>query len=182
MRFRPGGIVAALVVVALALTGCTDTPARGGGRLERPRHGGADRRQRRRSGDAVRGRRRIGSTSRRRPITELAWAARRGPTIPYAAVLYDPTGDTWAYTNPEPLVFVRAPIDRDPIDGSRARPVRRSRGRHRGRDRGRGRAARHRVRGRRGVSAGARDRPCCAGSSRSSLQFRYLVVALAPPR
>jgi hypothetical protein len=31
-------------------------------------------------------------------------------TIPYAAVLYDPSGDTWTYTNPEPLVFVRAPI------------------------------------------------------------------------
>jgi hypothetical protein len=31
-------------------------------------------------------------------------------TIPYAAVLYDPSGDTWTYTSLEPLIFVRAPI------------------------------------------------------------------------
>jgi hypothetical protein len=40
--------------------------------------------------------------------------------IPYAAVLYDPDGQTWAYTNPEPLVFLRAPIDVVQIEGSRA--------------------------------------------------------------
>jgi hypothetical protein len=40
--------------------------------------------------------------------------------IPYAAVLYDPDGQTWTYTNPEPLVFLRAPIDVVRIDRSRA--------------------------------------------------------------
>jgi len=30
--------------------------------------------------------------------------------IPYAAVLYDPTGQAWTYTNPEPLVFIRQTI------------------------------------------------------------------------
>ena len=40
--------------------------------------------------------------------------------IPYAAVLYDPAGDTWAYTSPEPLVFVRAPIDVIRINGEQA--------------------------------------------------------------
>ena len=40
--------------------------------------------------------------------------------IPYAAVLYDPAGDTWTYTSPEALVFVRAPIDVDRIVGDRA--------------------------------------------------------------
>jgi hypothetical protein len=40
--------------------------------------------------------------------------------IPFAAVLYDPNGETWAYTNPEPLVFVRAPISIVHIDGGRA--------------------------------------------------------------
>lgn len=39
------------------------------------------------------------------------------PVIPYAAVLYDPTGATWAYTNPEGLVFVRAPITVERIEG-----------------------------------------------------------------
>ncbi len=40
--------------------------------------------------------------------------------IPYSAVLYDPDGATWTYTNPKPLVYVRADITVDRIDGSRA--------------------------------------------------------------
>ena len=40
--------------------------------------------------------------------------------IPYAAVLYDPDGATWTYTNPKPLVFVRADITVKDIDGERA--------------------------------------------------------------
>jgi hypothetical protein len=43
-----------------------------------------------------------------------------GTEIPYAAVFYTATGDTWTYTNPEPLTFVRAPITIDHIDGGRA--------------------------------------------------------------
>ena len=30
--------------------------------------------------------------------------------IAYSAVIYDTTGDAWAYTNPLPLVYVRQPI------------------------------------------------------------------------
>jgi ABC-type oligopeptide transport system substrate-binding subunit len=30
--------------------------------------------------------------------------------IPYDAVLYDAAGDTWTYTNPEPLTFVRCHV------------------------------------------------------------------------
>jgi hypothetical protein len=40
--------------------------------------------------------------------------------IPYAAVLYDPNGETWTYTNPKPLVYLRADITVDRIDGQRA--------------------------------------------------------------
>jgi hypothetical protein len=39
-------------------------------------------------------------------------------TIPYAAVFYTATGDTWTYTNPEPLTFVRVPIVVDHIRGN----------------------------------------------------------------
>jgi multidrug efflux pump subunit AcrA (membrane-fusion protein) len=42
-----------------------------------------------------------------------------GTTIPYAAVFYTATGDTWTYTNPEPLAFVRVPIVVDHIRGDR---------------------------------------------------------------
>jgi hypothetical protein len=40
--------------------------------------------------------------------------------IPYDAVLYDPNGDTWTYTSPKHLVFVRRDITVDRIDGERA--------------------------------------------------------------
>jgi hypothetical protein len=41
-------------------------------------------------------------------------------TVPYAAVIYDTEGNTWVYTNPEPLTFVRAPIMIDRIEGDQA--------------------------------------------------------------
>jgi hypothetical protein len=39
--------------------------------------------------------------------------------IPYAAVIYDLKGQTWTYTNPEPLTFVRQAITVDYIEGDR---------------------------------------------------------------
>lgn len=48
------------------------------------------------------------------PITS---GPRACSTIPYSAVLYDAAGDTWAYTNREPLVFVRERIEIDRIEG-----------------------------------------------------------------
>ncbi len=40
--------------------------------------------------------------------------------IPYAALLYDPDGSTSTYTNPEGLLFVRAPVTVDQIVGDLA--------------------------------------------------------------
>ena len=40
--------------------------------------------------------------------------------LPYAALLYDTEGNTWTYTSPEPLVFVRHRIHVDFIDGEMA--------------------------------------------------------------
>jgi hypothetical protein len=45
--------------------------------------------------------------------------ATRG-AIPYAAILYDTQGATWAYTNPVPLTFVRNPVTVDRIQGDLA--------------------------------------------------------------
>jgi hypothetical protein len=52
--------------------------------------------------------------------TETVESSNGALTIPYAAVLYDPAGDTWTYTSPASLTFVRAPIDVDKIVGDRA--------------------------------------------------------------
>jgi hypothetical protein len=38
--------------------------------------------------------------------------------IPYSAVVYDPSGKTYAFTNPRPLMFVEVPISIDRIAGN----------------------------------------------------------------
>ena len=43
-----------------------------------------------------------------------------GMVVPYSAVIYDIEGNTWVYTNPEGLTFVRAPIVVDRIEGDQA--------------------------------------------------------------
>jgi hypothetical protein len=40
--------------------------------------------------------------------------------VPYAAVIYGLEGETWVYTNPEPLVYVRHPIAVDYIEDDMA--------------------------------------------------------------
>ena len=44
----------------------------------------------------------------------------QGMVVPYAAVIYDTEGNTWVYTNPETLTFVRVPIEIDYIEGDQA--------------------------------------------------------------
>ena len=43
-----------------------------------------------------------------------------GKVIPYSAVLYSPTGETWAYVSSEPMTFMRYAIVVDRIDGNKA--------------------------------------------------------------
>jgi len=43
-----------------------------------------------------------------------------GKVIPYSALLYSPTGETWAYVSSKPLTFVREAIVVDRIDGNKA--------------------------------------------------------------
>lgn len=38
-------------------------------------------------------------------------------SVPYAAVIYDIEGNTWIYTNPAALTFVRVPIEIDHVEG-----------------------------------------------------------------
>jgi hypothetical protein len=41
-------------------------------------------------------------------------------TIPYAALIYDPEGDTYVYTSSAPLTFLRREVDVRRVDGNRA--------------------------------------------------------------
>ena len=54
------------------------------------------------------------------PVRPAAGGGAARTVIPYSAVLYDEQGRTFAYTSPQPLVFVRAPIVIDAIEGSDA--------------------------------------------------------------
>ena len=55
-------------------------------------------------------------------LVELTLSGGETPrnVVPYAAVLYGVNGETWVYTAPEPLVFVRQPITIDYIEGDLA--------------------------------------------------------------
>lgn len=37
--------------------------------------------------------------------------------VPYSSLIYDPQGQTWIYTSPKPLTFMRHKIDVDYIEG-----------------------------------------------------------------
>ena len=52
------------------------------------------------------------------PVRDAGKSA--GLMIPYAAVFYGPSGETWTYISPEPQTFERAPIKIDRIKGQRA--------------------------------------------------------------
>jgi hypothetical protein len=54
------------------------------------------------------------------PINEQQVNGAQRKVIPYAAVVYGLKGETWAYTNPAPLTFVRQAITIDYIDGDKA--------------------------------------------------------------
>lgn len=54
------------------------------------------------------------------PVVEEQIGTETRPVVPYAAVVYDAQGETWAYEGVEDLTFVRHPIAVDHIDGDRA--------------------------------------------------------------
>ncbi len=54
------------------------------------------------------------------PVRDAQIRGKLRKVVPYSAVLYDLNGQTWVYTNPEPLTFVRASISVDYIDSDLA--------------------------------------------------------------
>jgi hypothetical protein len=59
--------------------------------------------------------------AKRLDVETAAVEKRAGATIiPYSAIFYSPTGETWTYTNPQGLTFIRQRIVVDSIDGARA--------------------------------------------------------------
>jgi hypothetical protein len=120
MRLRRKWILAVLIVTGLMLPACTRTS------VEEP--SGADAA----SVEPIEGsdvsRVILSSDAARRldvqtaPVGELRVRHGEKPRLvmPYDALLYDPSGNTWVYTSTEPLAFVRAPVNVDRIDGNEA--------------------------------------------------------------
>jgi hypothetical protein len=57
---------------------------------------------------------------RTKPVLSGRLAGASRSVIPYSALLYDANGDTWVYTNPEPLTYVRERVTVDRIQGDQA--------------------------------------------------------------
>ncbi len=108
-------LVGVLVLAVIALSACgTATAAKGKdvppGRVERV-HGSAQRRVIL-SAAAVR---RLGVEE-----VPIASAAGGGTVVPYAAVIYDPSGKAWVYGRVKPRSYQRERITVDRIDGDQA--------------------------------------------------------------
>ncbi|MFB3738274.1 MAG: hypothetical protein ACE14W_04830 [Candidatus Velamenicoccus archaeovorus] len=119
MRLGHRRIMGLVLAAALGLTACQGAGAGEGGGGEHPATiqpiEGSEVARITLSEDAAR---RLGIQTA--PVERLRGDGGSRTAIPYAAVLYDPSGHTWAYTTPEPLVFVREPIRVHRIDGNRA--------------------------------------------------------------
>jgi hypothetical protein len=50
---------------------------------------------------------------------DLQTASVRRNVVPYAALIYDPEGHTFVYTNPKPLEYLREEVEVDRIEGDR---------------------------------------------------------------
>jgi len=120
MRYSSRWLVAALVVAGLGLSGCAEASE-----AETARHEPA-------KVESIAGSELSRLTLEERAVQRLGIATAQvqnmaavpgkpqQTVVPYSAVLYDPTGATWVYTNPESRVFVREAITVDAIRGDRA--------------------------------------------------------------
>jgi len=118
-------VVAMLMLAALALSACsestTDVTQGESARIERSDAGGPARviltaRAADRLGIETAPVRTAGASQS--AVAEPAGG--RLLAVPYSAVLYDEIGDTWVYTMPEPLVFVREALSVAQMQGDSA--------------------------------------------------------------
>ena len=120
MRAHARWILGVVILAGIALPACTNAPAEEAGGAEVARVEpieGSDVSRVVLSEDAAQ---RLDVQTA--PIVERQDRRGGAPRLimPYDAVLYDPSGGTWAYTSSEPLAYVRAPIRVDRIKGSEA--------------------------------------------------------------
>lgn len=120
MRGWNRGVAALLVLAAVPLSGCAEVATATATKpkpykVEKPEGTSLTRL---RIEQAVFDRIRI-KTSTVREVERFGGETAR-KVVDYAAIVYDPKGETIVYTNPSPLVFVRQSVKVDSIDGDLA--------------------------------------------------------------
>jgi hypothetical protein len=110
---------AVLVLTGIPLAGCVSAPAAGSAAEQKiatvePIPGASVSRVML-SADAAH---RIGLTTD--VVREAVVAGLTRKVVPYSAVLYDATGKAYAYASPQPLVYLRVPLEIDYIEGDLA--------------------------------------------------------------
>jgi hypothetical protein len=111
MRFDKSVLVAIAVIAGAALAGCGSS-----GQPKIPASGLLVNQTATSPGQVILtqvGAERIGV----RTAAARAENAAASVVIPYSAVVYDPSGKTYAFTNPRPLTYVEVPISIDRIAG-----------------------------------------------------------------
>ncbi len=113
-------LIAVTIAAGLPVAGCASAPAAGSPASEVAVSkvepvAGSDVATVTLSSDAAR---RLGIQTGVVGVTVVAGLPRK--VVPYSAVLYDPTGKTYAYSNPRSLDYVRVPLNVDVVDGDLA--------------------------------------------------------------
>jgi hypothetical protein len=118
-RSRRGLVAVGLLVVGLQLSACTQQAAEAEGGGAEPANveqvEGADVSRLTLTAKAAE---RLGIQTKPLLAGKIGGASRQ--VVPYSAVLYDAKGDTWVYTNPAPLTYVRERVTVDVIQGDQA--------------------------------------------------------------
>lgn len=117
MRTRKRWILGALLVASLALSACTQT-ATTAPKIEPVALEPIEGTELNRVTLTERAAERLGVQTA--TVSEQQVDGAQRMALPYAALIYDLHGETWVYTNPEPLVFVREAVKVDRIEGETA--------------------------------------------------------------
>ena len=116
MRYRTRWIAVGLVAAAVGLAGCGQRPAQASV-VEAAKIEPIEGTELNRLTLTARAAERLDIQTF--PVVEEQVAGGTRKVIPYAAVIYGLKGDTWVYTSPAPLTFVRQPISVEYINGAK---------------------------------------------------------------
>jgi hypothetical protein len=119
MKLRKLAIVAGLLVASLQLAACAQSPAKaaGGEKIQPALLEKTDDPAINRVVLVEKAAQRLDIQTA--DVREEQVGGAQHMVVPYAAVIYGNEGETWMYTSPEPLKFVRVAINIDHIEGDK---------------------------------------------------------------